>query len=65
MTAPTVAPRVSEREARDVAEAARETEWHAPSFLAELFAGRLRMDLIHPHPEPSAEDEARARGGHP
>jgi alkylation response protein AidB-like acyl-CoA dehydrogenase len=61
MTAPTIAPRVTEREARDVAEAARETEWHAPSFLAELFAGRLRMDLIHPHPEPSAEDDARAR----
>jgi len=61
MTAPTIAPRVTEREARDVAEAARETEWHAPSFLAELFAGRLRMDLIHPHPEPSADDEARAR----
>jgi hypothetical protein len=61
MAAPTIAPRVSEREARDVAEAARETEWHAPSFLAELFAGRLRMDLIHPHPEPTAEDEARAR----
>jgi len=61
MTAPTVAPRVSEREARDVAEAARETEWHAPSFLAELFGGRLRMDLIHPYPEPSTEDEERAR----
>jgi len=61
MTAPTMAPPVSEREARDVAEAARETEWHAPSFLAELFGGRLRMDLIHPHPEPSADDEARAR----
>ncbi len=60
MTTPTIAPRVTEREARDVAEAARETEWHAPSFLAELFAGRLRMGLIHPHPEPSAEDEARA-----
>jgi alkylation response protein AidB-like acyl-CoA dehydrogenase len=61
MTAPTIAPRVTEREARDVAEAARETEWHAPSFLAELFAGRLRMDLIHPHPEPTEDDEARAR----
>ena len=61
MIAPTVAPRVSEREARDVAEAARETEWHAPSFLAELFGGRLRMDLIHPYPEPSPEDEARAK----
>jgi len=61
MTTPTIAPKVTEREARDVAEAARETEWHAPSFVAELFAGRLRMDLIHPHPEPSADDEARAR----
>jgi alkylation response protein AidB-like acyl-CoA dehydrogenase len=59
MTAP--APRVTEREAREVAEAARETEWRAPSFLAELFGGRLRMDLIHPYPEPSAEEEARAR----
>jgi len=61
MTATTMAPQVTEREARDVAEAARETEWHSPSFLAELFGGRLRMDLIHPHPEPSEEDEARAR----
>jgi alkylation response protein AidB-like acyl-CoA dehydrogenase len=61
MSAPTAAPKVTEHEAREVAEAARETEWKAPSFLAELFGGRLRMDLIHPHPEPSAEDEARAR----
>jgi alkylation response protein AidB-like acyl-CoA dehydrogenase len=61
MTAPTAAPKVTEHEAREVAVAARETEWTEPSFLAELFSGRLRMDLIHPHPEPSAEDEARAR----
>ena len=36
-------------EARDVAEAARETEWSHPSFVRELFLGRFRADLIHPH----------------
>ena len=61
MTATTAAPQVTEHEAREVAEAARQTEWTEPSFLAELFGGRLRMDLIHPHPEPGAEDEARAK----
>ncbi len=64
MAVPTVEqpkPKVSEAEARDVAEAARETEWHSPSFVAELFEGRLRMDLIHPHPVPDQEDEARAK----
>jgi len=29
----------SEKEARDVAEAARETEWQHPSFVRELFLG--------------------------
>ncbi|MGI5348495.1 acyl-CoA dehydrogenase family protein [Streptomyces sp. CA-250714] len=50
---------VSEREAREVAEAAREKDWRKPSFAKELFLGRFRLDLIHPHPEPSAEDVAR------
>ncbi|HEV7990936.1 MAG TPA: acyl-CoA dehydrogenase family protein [Gemmatimonadaceae bacterium] len=40
----------TEKEARDVAEAARESEWAAPSFVRELFLGRYRLDLIHPHP---------------
>ncbi|MGQ0538840.1 MAG: acyl-CoA dehydrogenase family protein [Gemmatimonadaceae bacterium] len=49
-------------EARDVAEAARETEWEYPSFVRELFLGRFRLDLIHPHPELfDPEEEARAR----
>src|SRR2546426_1314511 len=52
---------VSEREARDVAEASRETSWTAPSFVRELFLGRLALDLIHPHPEPDAEEQKRAR----
>src|SRR6185436_7078640 len=52
---------VSEKEARDVAEAARETEWENPSFVRELFLGRFRLDLIHPHPPADAAEEARAR----
>jgi alkylation response protein AidB-like acyl-CoA dehydrogenase len=52
---------VSEREARQVAEAAREAEWTQPSFVRELFLGHLRMDLIHPLPAPDAAEQARAR----
>ncbi len=40
----------SEKEARDVAEAAREAEWSGPSFVRDLFLGRFNLDLIHPHP---------------
>ncbi|MGE5760676.1 MAG: acyl-CoA dehydrogenase family protein, partial [Gemmatimonadota bacterium] len=43
---------VGEKEARDVAEAAREREWRLPSFGRELFFGRLRLDLIYPLPTP-------------
>ncbi|QPP10497.1 acyl-CoA dehydrogenase [Streptomyces bathyalis] len=50
---------VSEREAREVAEAAREQDWRKPSFAKEMFLGRFRLDLIHPHPEPPAEDVRR------
>ena len=53
--------KVTADEAREVAEAAREQEWVAPSFVRELFLGQLRMDLIHPYPEQGAEEEARAR----
>jgi alkylation response protein AidB-like acyl-CoA dehydrogenase len=49
----------TEKEARDVAEAARETEWAHPSFVRELFLGRFRLDLVHPHPEHHDPDEAR------
>ncbi|WP_326652945.1 MULTISPECIES: acyl-CoA dehydrogenase family protein [unclassified Streptomyces] len=62
MSAPldkTQAPKVSEREARQVAEAAREQDWRRPSFAKELFLGRFRLDLIHPHPLPAEEDAQR------
>src|SRR3954449_7068704 len=51
---------VDEKQARQVAEAAREAEWRKPSFGKELFLGRLRMDLIDPWPEPEIESAARA-----
>ena len=51
---------VSEREARALAEASRETAWTAPSFVRELFLGRLELGLIHPHPEPDPEEQSRA-----
>ncbi len=52
-TAPT------EEQSRQVAEAARETEWAAPSFVRELFLGRFRLDLIHPYPQQSPEDKRK------
>ncbi|HEX3865514.1 MAG TPA: acyl-CoA dehydrogenase family protein [Gemmatimonadaceae bacterium] len=51
----------TESEARDVAEAARESDWAGSSFLRELFLGRFRLDLIHPHPVPDPEDAKRAQ----
>ncbi|MFD7981527.1 acyl-CoA dehydrogenase family protein [Streptomyces sp. NPDC059071] len=60
MSAPTQRPpKVTEREARQVAEAARQQDWHKPSFAKELFLGRFRLDLIHPHPMPADEDVRR------
>lgn len=51
---------VSEREAREVVEAARQKEWTAPSFLKEIFNGRLHLELIHPFPEVPPEELERA-----
>lgn len=61
MSSPAPDTLATEREARDVAESARETEWEHPSFVRELFLGRFRLDLIHPHPEArDPGEEARA-----
>jgi alkylation response protein AidB-like acyl-CoA dehydrogenase len=51
----TLTEEVSERQARQVAEEAREAQWRQPSFGKELFLGRLRVDLVHPHPRGRAE----------
>ena len=51
----------TEQEAREVAEAAREKEWEAPSFVRELFEGSFRLDLVHPFPQMDPADVERAR----
>src|SRR5947199_3735845 len=53
--------KVSAAEAREVAEAAREQEWIAPSFVRDLFLGKFRLDLIHPYPEQDPEEIRRAQ----
>jgi alkylation response protein AidB-like acyl-CoA dehydrogenase len=55
-----MATQVSEKQAREVAEAAREAEWKLPSFGKELFLGNFRFDLIHP--QPKLDPEAVAKG---
>src|SRR4051794_38130336 len=54
------ATQITEREARQVAEEARETEWKLPSFGKALFLGDFKLDLIHPQPE---ADPAAAEKG--
>ena len=60
--APGAPPQLAtEKEAREVAEAAREKEWQAPSFVREMFDGNFRVDLIHPYPELDPAEVERAR----
>lgn len=51
---------VTAHEAREVAEAAREKEWLAPSFVRGLFDGKLYLNLIHPFPTEDPSDRERA-----
>ena len=51
----------TEHEARAVAEASRETEWEKPSFVRELFDGKLDLSLIHPFPKPDPDEDRRAK----
>src|SRR3954471_4041077 len=44
-------------DAMDVAESSRETEWEKPSFVGDLFLGKLNLDLIHPFPEQPQGDK--------
>lgn len=46
---------VTEKEAMEVAEASRQSEWTHPSFMRELFLGNFRYDLISPFPMASEE----------
>lgn len=57
--APVAASEATEAEARAIAEEARETQWRRPSFAKELYLGRFRLDLVHPHPTSDPEDVER------
>ncbi|MCC7195413.1 MAG: acyl-CoA dehydrogenase family protein [Gemmatimonadaceae bacterium] len=48
-------------EARAVAEAARETEWTRPSFVAGLFMGRFDASIVAPFPDEDPAEAARAK----
>ncbi len=52
--------KVTEQEARALAEESREAGWDKPSFAKELYLGRFRLDLVHPHPRSTPEAEAKA-----
>jgi alkylation response protein AidB-like acyl-CoA dehydrogenase len=56
----TTQPKVTEKEARALAEESRESDWQKPSFAKELYLGRFRLDLVHPHPRATAEAAAKA-----
>jgi alkylation response protein AidB-like acyl-CoA dehydrogenase len=57
-----VASQISEKEARQVAESAREQGWEKASFGKELFLGNLALELIHPQPrlDPAAVNRGEA-----
>jgi alkylation response protein AidB-like acyl-CoA dehydrogenase len=55
------APLATEKEAREVAEAAREQDWQSPSFVRQLFEGHFQLGLIHPFPEIDPAEVERAR----
>jgi alkylation response protein AidB-like acyl-CoA dehydrogenase len=49
----------TEAEARELAEAARESEWNRPSFAKGIYLGRFDLSLIHPHPRGADDDVER------
>ncbi len=55
-----MAAEISEKQAREVAEEARERDWERPSFGKGLFMGDFDLGLIHP--QPKLEPEAVERG---
>lgn len=44
-------PTAGSREAMEVAESARQTEWQFPSFMGEFFMGRFKPELVFPYPD--------------
>lgn len=47
------------KESLELAEASRQQEWHALSFVSCLFQGKIQWNLIHPFPEQSSDDKTQ------
>ena len=45
------------RESLELAEGSRESEWNYPSFVRDIFHGKLSWDIIYPFPEQSESDK--------
>jgi len=45
------------RESLELAEGSRESEWNYPSFVRDIFHGKLSWDLIYPFPEQPESDK--------
>ncbi len=45
------------KEAMDIAEDSRQKDWHYPSFMAELFKGNFRWDLMCSYPKQDPKDK--------
>ncbi len=50
-------PHSGRQDALDLVESARTEAWDHPSFLAELYQGNFRFDLVFPFPKQPAEDQ--------
>src|SRR3989338_7572693 len=48
---------VEKAKSLEVAEEAREESWKYPSFVGDLFTGKVRWDLIFPYPAQDRDDE--------
>src|SRR5215467_2789549 len=49
-----MAMHTDEHAARLLVEGARESAWTGEGFLRDLFLGSVRLELVHPYPEPAA-----------
>lgn len=50
---------ITEDKSMELAEESRQKEWSHPSFVAEIFKGNFKWNLIHPYPQQPEEDKIK------